>query len=89
MSKKQSTAPDDGVAGRSSGSRYAEEFKRDAVRLVSEEKYSFRAAATAGLARWPRLKSWLWCHCLLGWVTRVMDRVPLAYSPVLIGKRHW
>ncbi len=27
--------------------RYSEEFKREAVRLVSEEKYSFQAAATA------------------------------------------
>ena len=43
MSQKQSSASvsDRGVAGRSPASRYTEEFKRDAVRLVSEQKYSF------------------------------------------------
>ena len=30
-----------------SGKRYSDDFKRDAVRLVTEERYSFRAAATA------------------------------------------
>ena len=30
-----------------SGRRYLEDFKRDAVRLVVDEKYSFRAAAEA------------------------------------------
>jgi transposase len=58
MSKKQTTAPGDDAAVRSSGSRYAEEFKRDAVRLVSEEKYSFRAAAAAVNVSEKSLREW-------------------------------
>ena len=44
MSKWQTSVPG---AGRSPASRYMDEFKRAAVRLVSQEKYSFKAAATA------------------------------------------
>ena len=40
MSKKQTSLSGAGGTGRSSSSRYADEFKRDAVRLVSHEKYS-------------------------------------------------
>ena len=58
MRKKPATAPSAGAAGRSSGSRYAEEFQRDAVRLVREEKYSFRAAATAVHVSEKSLREW-------------------------------
>ena len=47
-----------GGTGRSSSSRYADEFKRDAVRLVSHEKYSFRAAATAVNVSEKSLRDW-------------------------------
>ena len=50
--------PRNGVAGRSSGSRYAEEFKRDSVRFVREAKYSFRAAATAVNVSELSLREW-------------------------------
>jgi len=58
MSKKQIGMSDGGVASRSPASRYSEEFKRDAVRLVSEEKYSFKAAATAVNVSEKSLREW-------------------------------
>ena len=58
MSKKQSTESGDGMAGRSPASRYSEEFKQDAVRLVSEEKYSFKAAAAAVGVSQKSLREW-------------------------------
>jgi transposase len=47
MSKKESLQASDGAPVRTPRSHHSEEFKRDAVRLVSEEKYSFKAAAAA------------------------------------------
>ncbi len=38
--------------------RFAEEFKRDAVRLVVEEKYSFQAAAKAVGVSEQSLRAW-------------------------------
>ena len=38
--------------------RFGEEFKREAVRLVSEEKYSFKAAATAVGVSEQSLRAW-------------------------------
>ena len=38
--------------------RFGEEFKRDAVRPVSEEKYSFKAAATAVGVSEQSLRAW-------------------------------
>ncbi|HEX4132598.1 MAG TPA: transposase [Pirellulales bacterium] len=58
MSKKQSTLPSDNAIGRSPASRYLDEFKRDAVRLVSEEKYSFKAAAAAVNVSEKSLRAW-------------------------------
>jgi transposase len=58
MSKKQSSVSDAGNAGRSPASRYSEEFKREAVRLVSEEKYSFPSAATAVGVSQKSLRDW-------------------------------
>ena len=55
MSKKQTSVSG---AGRSPASRYTDEFKRDAVRLVSQEKYSFKAAATAVNVSEKSLREW-------------------------------
>ena len=38
--------------------RFGEEFKRDAVRLVAEEKYSFKAAAKAVGVSDQTLRAW-------------------------------
>ena len=38
--------------------RFSEEFKQDAVRLVVEEKYSFKAAATAVGVSEQSLRDW-------------------------------
>jgi len=38
--------------------RFSEEFKRDAVRLVAEEKYSFKAAAAAVGVSDQSLRAW-------------------------------
>jgi transposase len=38
--------------------RYSEEFQRDAVRLVTEEKYSFQAAADAVGVSSQTLRAW-------------------------------
>lgn len=45
-------------AGRRRGRSYDEAFKRDAVRLVSEEKYSFKAAAAAVNVSEQSLRAW-------------------------------
>jgi len=45
MSKTHSRESDRKRSASPSGRRYSEDFKRDAVRLVADEKYSFRAAA--------------------------------------------
>lgn len=44
--------------GRRRGRSYDEAFKRDAVRLVSEEKYSFKAAAAAVNVCEQSLRAW-------------------------------
>ena len=58
MSKKQTTLASNSAIGRSPASRYLDDFKRDAVRLVSEEKYSFKAAAAAVNVREKSLRVW-------------------------------
>ena len=45
-------------SGRRRRRSYDEAFKRDAVRLVSEEKYSFKAAAAAVNVCEQSLRSW-------------------------------
>ena len=54
MSKKRSTS----AAKSSSVKRYSEEFKREAVRLVSVEKYSFNAASAATGVSENSLREW-------------------------------
>jgi transposase len=58
MSKKESPPASDGATVQSRKSRFSEEFKRDAVRLVSEEKYSFKAAAAAVNVSQKSLRDW-------------------------------
>jgi len=41
-----------------SGKRYSDDFKRDAVRLVTEERYTFKAAATAVGVSEKSLRDW-------------------------------
>ena len=47
MSKKPMPIASEQATQSASGRRYLDEFKRDAVRLVTEERYTFKAAATA------------------------------------------
>lgn len=58
MSKKESPATSDIAPGRTRKSHYSDDFKRDAVRLVSEEKYSFKAAAAAVNVSSRSLRNW-------------------------------
>lgn len=58
MSKKESLAAGDQTAAQSRKARFSDEFKRDAVRLVSEEKYTFRAAAKAVNVSEKSLRDW-------------------------------
>jgi len=58
MSKKEVTIAGDGPAVRSRKARFSDDFKRDAVRLVSEEKYSFQAAAAAVNVSEKSLRDW-------------------------------
>lgn len=84
MSKKQSMVSVDGVAGRSPASRYSDEFKRDAVRLVSEEKYSFQAAATAVNVSQKRLREW---HARIVPPPKSAVGVVLEHDPRSAGSR--
>ena len=47
MRESKTPAPPDRPATSPSARRYLDEFKQDAVRLIVEEKYSFKAAAEA------------------------------------------
>jgi len=47
MSKKQMSSAGDGALPAAKGRRFSEEFKRDAVRLITDEKYTFKAASAA------------------------------------------
>jgi transposase-like protein len=38
--------------------RFSEEFKRDAVRLITEERYTFKAAAAAVSVSEKSLRDW-------------------------------
>ena len=58
MSKKPTAVSGAGVEARSPASRSADEFQQAAVRLVSEEKYSFRAAAAAVHVREKSRRGW-------------------------------
>lgn len=47
MNKKQTLMDDEQAAQPARKRRFSEEFKQDAVRLVSEQQYTFKAAAAA------------------------------------------
>jgi transposase-like protein len=47
MSKKPMPIASEQAPQSASGKRYLDDFKRDAVRLVTEERYTFQAAAKA------------------------------------------
>jgi transposase len=58
MSKKPVRPAAESTTPAASGKRYPEDFKRDAVRLVSEERYTFQAAATAVGVSEKSLRDW-------------------------------
>jgi len=58
MSKKQFRATSLTTAGVVRRGRYSDEFKQDAVRLVSDEQYSFTAAAAAVNVCEKSLRDW-------------------------------
>jgi transposase len=58
MSKKPMSAIVETASRSASARRYSEEFKRDAVRLVTEERYTFKAAAEAVGVSEKSLRDW-------------------------------
>ena len=58
MSKKRGSVSGSGPVRRSPSNRYSDDFKRDAIRLISEEKYTFKAAATAVGVSEKSLREW-------------------------------
>ena len=58
MSKKPVPISTEQATQRGSGRRYLDDFKRDAVRLVTEERYTFKAAATAVGVSEKSLRDW-------------------------------
>jgi len=51
MSESKAKISRDRQAASANGRRFSEDFKRDAVRLVVDEQYTFKAAAKASDAR--------------------------------------
>jgi len=58
MSESQARMSHDRQATFANGRRFSEEFKRDAVRLVVEEEYTFKAAAKAVGVSEKSLRDW-------------------------------
>ena len=58
MSKKPVPIAPEQALQSASGKRYLDDFKRDAVRLVTEERYTFKAAATAVGVSEKSLRDW-------------------------------
>ena len=58
MSKKQASTGGERSARRPAGRRFTEDFQRSAVRLVTEEQYTFRTAAAAVDVSEPTLRAW-------------------------------
>jgi len=58
MSKKPASVASEQATQSASGKRYLDEFKRDAVRLVTQERYTFKAAATAVGVSEKSLRDW-------------------------------
>ena len=51
--------------------RFSDEFKRESVRLVTEEKYTFQAAATASVRR----------ACVIGMPSSLRSRCRVMNTP--------
>ena len=58
MSKKPVNQTAAATSLSASGKRYSDDFKRDAVRLISQERYTFQAAATAVGVSEKSLRDW-------------------------------
>ena len=58
MSKKPVPIATEQATPSVSGKRYLDDFKRDAVRLVTQERYTFKAAATAVGVSEKSLRDW-------------------------------
>jgi transposase len=58
MSKKPVPIASQQATQSASGKRYSDDFKRDAVRLITEQRYSFTAAATAVGVSEKSLRDW-------------------------------
>jgi len=58
MSESKARISHDRQATSANGRRFSEEFKRDAVRLVVDEQYSFKAAAKAVGVSEKSLRDW-------------------------------
>src|SRR6476646_4257409 len=58
MSKKPVPIASEQAPQSASGKRYLDDFKRDAVRLVTEERYTFQAAAKAVGVSEKSLRDW-------------------------------
>jgi transposase len=58
MSKKPVPGASEQATLSASGKRYLDDFKRDAVRLVTQERYTFKAAATAVGVSEKSLRDW-------------------------------
>ena len=58
MSKKPASVALEQATQSASGKRYLDDFKRDAVRLVTQERYTFKAAATAVGVSEKSLRDW-------------------------------
>ena len=58
MGKKPASVALEQATQSASGKRYLDDFKRDAVRLVTQERYTFKAAATAVGVSEKSLRDW-------------------------------
>lgn len=58
MSKKPVPIATEQASQSASGKRYLDDFKKDAVRLVTQERYTFKAAATAVGVSEKSLRDW-------------------------------
>jgi transposase len=58
MSEKRSSTGGERDDSARRGKRFSDEFKRDAVRLVAEEEYTFKAAAAAVNVSEKSLRDW-------------------------------
>lgn len=58
MSESKAKRSPDGPTGSANGRRFSDDFKREAVRLIVEERYTFKAAAKAVGVSEKSLRDW-------------------------------